>query len=85
MAAQVSMNFMGDVQLCCAVFDQSKFTIKNYLDCPISEIQNLRNANRVCGECIGVGANAYYSQPLPQLSDAASMNIINFKNKNKYE
>lgn len=81
LTSQISMNFMGDVQQCCAVFDQNKFTVKNYLDVPISEIQSIRKENRVCEECIDIGANAYYGQSLSQLNDAAFANIISYKNK----
>lgn len=58
---QISMDFKADVQLCCAVYDSSKFTVGNYLEVPIGEIQNRKYAHSMCDRCIGKGLHAYHT------------------------
>jgi hypothetical protein len=56
---QISMDFKADVQLCCAVYDSSKFTLGNYLDLPLGEIQKRKYSHAMCDHCIATGLHAY--------------------------
>lgn len=58
---QISMDFRADVQLCCAVYDSSKFTVGNYLEVPIGDIQKRKYAHSMCDRCIGKGLHAYHT------------------------
>lgn len=55
----MTLNHLGQVQLCCAVFDPDKFTLCDYLTTPIEEIQRRRFAHDYCGTCASHGAHAY--------------------------
>lgn len=58
---QVSMDFKADVQLCCAVYDSSKFTVGNYMELSLEEIQKLKYSHAMCDHCIATGLHAYHT------------------------
>jgi MoaA/NifB/PqqE/SkfB family radical SAM enzyme len=64
----IMINSSGNVQLCCMVYDESKYTIANYLSTPISEIQRLKKSHWQCPECIELGIAAARSRPLLNLN-----------------
>ena len=66
---QVSMDFQGNGQLCCGTFDAAKFTIGNYLDMPLEEIQRLRVQHGMCQRCMRLGAHAYLTYRTPGMED----------------
>lgn len=55
----------GGVQLCCATFDRSKYTVADYLTTPLAEIQQRRKQNSLCGTCAkhGLHVIAVYGAP----------------------
>lgn len=59
--SQISMDFRADVQLCCAVYDSSKFTIGNFLEIPLEEIQKRKYSHNMCDRCISSGLHAYHT------------------------
>lgn len=64
---QITLNSSGDVALCCAVFDYSKYTITDYLSSPVDKIQELRKSNPICKDCNDLGLHAYYTYADPRL------------------
>lgn len=72
---QIAMDVNGDVQLCCVVFDASKFTIANYLETPLERIQELRRAGTTCATCMKHGAHDYYVFRVPDMKGLAMRNI----------
>jgi MoaA/NifB/PqqE/SkfB family radical SAM enzyme len=54
----IMINCLGNVQLCCMVYDDSKYTIADYLTTPIAEIQNLKRNHWQCADCIEYGIAA---------------------------
>lgn len=57
---QFAINSSGNVELCCGVFDSSKYTISNFLDIPMSQIQAIRSSHPMCGKCMAQGGHIYY-------------------------
>lgn len=72
---QVSMDFQGNVQLCCGIFDARKFTIGSYLTMPLAEIQRLRQNHGMCGRCMQRGAHVYVICGAYELEELAVENI----------
>jgi MoaA/NifB/PqqE/SkfB family radical SAM enzyme len=68
--SQVALNWKGDVQLCCLVFDQAKYTITNYLSSPIAEIQKLKQGHETCKECQARGIHTLGLRFSPHLKPA---------------
>lgn len=58
---QFIINVSGNVELCCGVFDSSKYTIANYLDISLNQIQAIRSSHPMCGKCTAVGGHMYYA------------------------
>jgi len=57
---QFAINVLGNVELCCGVFDSSKYTISNFLEMPMVQIQALRSSHPMCKKCIVQGGHVYY-------------------------
>lgn len=73
--AQLSMDFMGNVQLCCGVFDAGKFTLGNYLAMPLDDIQRLRQTHSMCEICTRRGAHVYMTYGAEEADEIAMANI----------
>jgi organic radical activating enzyme len=56
---QLVMNFLGDVMLCCGVYDEGKYSVGNYLEKSFDEIQNKRLTHDFCGKCLSMGGYGY--------------------------
>ncbi|MDD2844998.1 MAG: hypothetical protein PHT57_08595 [Rhodoferax sp.] len=63
----LTLDAEGNVILCCAVFDQRKHSIGNYLNFPIEVIQNKKNTEpqctSICNTCMSKGLHIYYQSP----------------------
>lgn len=55
----LSLNHLGQVQLCCAVYDPVKFGVCDFMTTPIEEIRSLRLNHSFCGTCTAAGGHAY--------------------------
>lgn len=85
--SQVSMDFRGNVLLCCGIFDAGKYTIGRYLDMPLDEIQRMRQNHSMCGLCMPHGGHLYLTYSVPEMDellletiteeDAALLNLRN--------
>jgi MoaA/NifB/PqqE/SkfB family radical SAM enzyme len=64
---QVSMDFRGEVQLCCGTFDSARFSVGNFLELPLNEIQARREAHPMCRRCMEAGAHLYLTYRTPGL------------------
>lgn len=76
MDRQMALTFLGDVMLCCTVYDQSKYKLGSYLDIPLDRLQRIKADQDICAACMKVGAHALavYSN-LGELDRIASENI----------
>ena len=68
---QISIDFKGDLQLCCGIFDSRKYTLGNYLQMPIDEIQRVRRSHGLCKVCTRHGAHVYLTYGTHELDEAA--------------
>lgn len=55
----ITMNFKGEVQLCCAVYDYEKFKLGNYLDMDKKEIFNKMKIHGFCKQCKANSLHTY--------------------------
>jgi len=73
--AQISMDFRGNVQLCCGIFHAGKFTLGNYLTMPVDEIQSLRQEHDMCARCMRSGVHIYVTYGIHELEELAVANV----------
>jgi MoaA/NifB/PqqE/SkfB family radical SAM enzyme len=73
--AQISMDFRGNVMLCCGIFNADKYIIGNYLDMPIDEIQRIRQNHQMCGICMRHGGHMYLTYRVPEMDELILKNI----------
>jgi len=71
----VALDVAGRVQLCCGVYDASRFSIANYLDTPIEKIQALRLAHPTCETCQRHGVHDYFMYRIPGADEIAAANM----------
>lgn len=55
----ITINHKGDVQLCCAVYDASKFSLGQYVDMDTKEITEKINTHSFCNICQKNGLHIY--------------------------
>ena len=58
---EITIDALGRVQLCCGVYDSSKFTLCDFLSTPLQNIQTLRFDHSFCSTCIRNGGHVYVS------------------------
>ncbi|NMF60991.1 radical SAM protein [Pseudanabaena yagii GIHE-NHR1] len=76
---QIAMDFQGNVQLCCGVFDSQKYTIASYLTTPLSDIQATKysdNSQKTCSNCMKHGVHVYGTYGGDELNELAIRNIM---------
>lgn len=72
---QIVIDVLGEVQLCCAVFDSSKYAIGNYLNTSFDRIQELRRSHSMCTKCTSVGGHVYAPASAPEFETMAADNL----------
>jgi MoaA/NifB/PqqE/SkfB family radical SAM enzyme len=72
---QISLDFRGNLQLCCGIFDSRKYTLGNYLEMPIDEIQRIRRSHSLCRVCTKHGAHVYLTYGAHELDETALKNV----------
>jgi len=73
--AQMTLDFEGNVQLCCGTFDSRKFTLGAYLATPFAELQAKKYAHDMCGRCMRRGVHVYGTYGGPDFDDIAARTI----------
>ncbi len=61
----------GGVQLCCATFDRSRYTVASFLETPLAEIQSRRKRNSLCATCAKHGLHVIAVYGAPEFEKAA--------------
>ncbi len=56
---QMAIDALGNVQLCCSVYDPKKFTLANFLATKLEDIQSLKYGHSQCDSCIKQGGHIY--------------------------
>jgi hypothetical protein len=72
---EISLDFQGNFTLCCGVYDARKYTLGNYLDMPLGEIQGLRQRHPLCRLCMRQGAHAYITYGIDEMDALALANV----------
>jgi hypothetical protein len=76
---QIVLDVNGDVILCCAVFEQSKYKIGNFLERPLEDIirdkHQLENCKALCEVCTQKGLHVYATYDSPEFDQAAINNV----------
>ena len=72
---QMTIDFQGRVQLCCGVFDFSKYSLGKYLDIPHERLQDMKNAHEMCARCMNHGLHAYLVCEVPGLDRMAKLRV----------
>ena len=57
--AQMTIDFEGNVQLCCGTYDSRRFTLGKYLALPLEDLQRKKYAHDMCGRCMRRGVHVY--------------------------
>lgn len=75
LSSQIVIDVLGEVQLCCAVYDSSKYAIGNYLNTPLQHIQELRHSHPMCIRCTSAGGHVYVPASAPEFEIVAANNL----------
>ena len=73
--AQMTMDFEGNVQLCCGTYDSRKFTIGKYLTMPLEQLQARKHADDMCRRCMSRGGHVYGTYGGPEFDSIAARTI----------
>jgi MoaA/NifB/PqqE/SkfB family radical SAM enzyme len=74
--SQMTLDFQGNVLLCCGVYDSSKFTLGSFMSGSIAEIQQLKYQHNMCTKCMDKGLHVYSVFGAPEFNTLAINNII---------
>lgn len=66
--SQISIDFRGNVMLCCGIFDAGKYTIGSYLEMPLETIQARRQSHDICKTCMHHGIHQYLTNRTPEMN-----------------
>lgn len=72
---QMTLDFMGNVQLCCATFDLAKYSLGSYLDVPFEDLQAMKYRHEMCGPCMDNGIHVYWLYGLDAFDRMAADNV----------
>jgi pyruvate-formate lyase-activating enzyme len=68
---RLAIDHEGKVQLCCATYDRSQYTIADFVTTPLAEIQRLRQENSMCTTCAKHGLHVVGVYGAPEFERAA--------------
>jgi len=71
----ISLDFRGNLTLCCGVFDARQFTVGNFLELSLAEIQKMRQNHPLCEICMRQGAHVYMTFGLGEMDELALANL----------
>ncbi len=72
---QMAITSEGDVMLCCAVYDQGKYTLGPFLDIPLEELQARKHRHDQCASCMKNGLHVLFTYGSDQLDRLALENV----------
>jgi MoaA/NifB/PqqE/SkfB family radical SAM enzyme len=73
---QMTLDFQGNVQLCCGVYDSTRFTVGSFMSVSTTELQRLKYQNNLCTKCMDKGIHVYFVFGAPEFNNIAINNII---------
>lgn len=72
---QMTLDFQGNVQLCCSVYDSNKYTLASFLSTPLSDLQKLKYSSITCTKCMDKGIHVYNVYGAPEFDQIAMDNL----------
>lgn len=75
-AGQMILDVEGNVQLCCAVYDRTRFTVGNFLSQSCAELQAAKNIHSFCAQCMNQGIHVLYDSSADWGFDRIAANHI---------
>jgi len=82
---QMTLDFQGNVQLCCAVYDLSKYSLGTFLSLSVDDIQDKKSKSNTCNICMNAGVHTYFTYASPDFDNIAFKNIKHYYNKLGYK
>jgi hypothetical protein len=73
---RLAIDWEGNVQLCCTVFDRKRYSVANYLAVPLEEIQRRRLQHALCQTCTRFGLHVIAVYGATELEDVAMANVV---------
>jgi MoaA/NifB/PqqE/SkfB family radical SAM enzyme len=73
--AQMTLDFQGNVQLCCGTYDSRRYTIGTFLATPFAELQARKYEHDMCGRCMSRGVHVYGTYGGPDFDEIAAKTI----------
>jgi MoaA/NifB/PqqE/SkfB family radical SAM enzyme len=68
---QMTIDFQGNVAVCCAVFDSTKYGVGSYLETPLAELQARKHKQEICSKCTSRGLHVYSVYGAPEFDAIA--------------
>ena len=72
---QMILDYQGNVQLCCAVYDANKYTLAPFPSTPLADLQNKKYASSTCTKCMDKGIHVYYHAAAPEFHSLGQANL----------
>ena len=73
---QVTLDFRGDVMLCCAVYDADKYRVGSYLQTPLDVIQGRKENHDMCATCTKSGGHVYMTFSAAEFNEVSVQNLF---------
>ena len=73
--SQMAINSQGKVMLCCSVFDQSRYTLADFLTTPLKDLQKKKHSHDMCTTCMGEGVHVLMTYGDQKLEKMALENV----------
>jgi len=77
---QMVLDSKGDAILCCTIYDQQSYSLGNFLDVPLHELQRLKihspNNKKMCTQCMEKGLHIYSTYSAEEFDQAGIRNIL---------
>jgi hypothetical protein len=71
----MTLDFHGNVQLCCGTYDTRRFTLGKYLELSFDELQARKYEHAMCGTCMRRGVHMYGTYAGPEYDDIAERTL----------
>jgi len=72
---RLAIDHEGKVQLCCATYDRALYSIANFIDTPLAEIQQSRRQHSLCATCSKHGLHVVAVYGAPEFEIAAMQRV----------
>lgn len=75
---QMTIDFRGEVMLCCAVYDAAAYGLGGFLEMSVEEIQEKKRAHSMCSICMRHGLHVYSVYGAPEFDGMALKRVLEY-------